>query len=267
MNEDREEYDMTQTDITLLLADTADQVTIGPAPVEALMRAGRRRKARRWAAATATAVMLAGVTVTTLAYAGPTGEHRGRGAAAATRPAQQTPEAGVPEWVDLSGGKYGGKAWQVGVQVWPAPHDESEAAAQWDAMGDFGYRPEGVTRYTDLIGKTSVSAILADKEGQGKQVLFNKLSTATGNQAGLTLLAQVRTPFTLVIGEVGKSAEKIICHWKNGDSSVARRGEDTYSIDAPNAALRPAAAYSGANWFVCAAPKGTDFESVEVSKH
>ncbi|MFF4402473.1 hypothetical protein [Streptomyces sp. NPDC001480] len=266
MDEDRERYDMTQTDIAFLLADTADSVAIGTAPVEAVMRGGRRRKARRWAVAAATAVMLAGATVTTLAYAGLTGGHGERGAPAATRPAPQTREVGVPEWADLSGGKYEGKAWQVGVQVWPAPHNESEAAAQWDAMGNFGYQPESVTRYTDLIGKTSVSAILADKEGRGKQVLFNKLPPATGMQAGLTPLAQVRTPFTLVIGEAAKSAKEITCHWKDGNSSVARRGEETYSIDAPNAALRPAAAYPGANWFVCAAPKGTDFESVEVTK-
>ncbi|MGW7260772.1 hypothetical protein [Streptomyces sp. NPDC054834] len=265
MDEKREKYDMTQADIAFLLADAAGGVEIGTAPVEAVMRAGRRRKARRWAVAAATAVVLAGATGT-LAYAGLPGGHGGRGAPAATRPAPPTREAGVPEWADLSGGKYEGKAWQVGVQVWPAPHNESEAAAQWDAMGNFGYRPERVTRYTDLIGKTSVSAILADGEGRGKQVLFNKLPPATGTQSGLTLLAQVRTPFTLVIGEAAKSAKEITCHWKDGDSSVARRGEETYSIDAPNAALRPAAAYSGANWFACAAPKGTEFKSVEVTK-
>ncbi|MFB7508308.1 hypothetical protein ACFC0P_33555, partial [Streptomyces broussonetiae] len=60
MSADRDNHgtaEMTQTDIALLLADAADEVEIGIAPVQAVIRGGRRRRARRWAVAAATALV------------------------------------------------------------------------------------------------------------------------------------------------------------------------------------------------------------------
>ncbi|MEV0476818.1 hypothetical protein AB0I50_44310 [Streptomyces prunicolor] len=57
MSADREtNQTMTDRDIALLLADAADEVEIGIAPYQAVIRGGRRRRARRWALATATAL-------------------------------------------------------------------------------------------------------------------------------------------------------------------------------------------------------------------
>ncbi|MFD0445221.1 hypothetical protein ACFQ10_26725 [Streptomyces indonesiensis] len=50
---------MTQHDIALLLADAADEVKIGIAPAQALIRGGRRRKARRWAVVATTTLVVA----------------------------------------------------------------------------------------------------------------------------------------------------------------------------------------------------------------
>ncbi|MFE1883115.1 hypothetical protein ACFW7O_26195, partial [Streptomyces diastatochromogenes] len=71
-------HDMSQTDIALLLADAADEVEIGIAPVQAVIRGGRRRRARRWAVATVTALVVAGATGA-LAVTGLPGGNGGHG--------------------------------------------------------------------------------------------------------------------------------------------------------------------------------------------
>ncbi|MEY2247638.1 hypothetical protein AB8A21_32650, partial [Streptomyces sp. BF23-18] len=44
------DHDMaTDADIAVLLARAADEVEIGAAPCQAVVRGGRRRRARRWA--------------------------------------------------------------------------------------------------------------------------------------------------------------------------------------------------------------------------
>lgn len=71
MNANRETNNgmATDTDIAFLLAEAADEVEIGIAPYQAVLRGGRRRKARRWAIAAAAALVVAGSTGT-LALAG-----------------------------------------------------------------------------------------------------------------------------------------------------------------------------------------------------
>lgn len=53
-------HNMTQHDIAFLLAEAADEVKIGTAPVQALIRGGRSRKARRWAVVATTTLVAAG---------------------------------------------------------------------------------------------------------------------------------------------------------------------------------------------------------------
>ena len=60
-------YDEAHADIALLLADAADEVEVGAAPYQAVVRGGRRRKTRRWAVAAVAAAVIAGSTGTTLA--------------------------------------------------------------------------------------------------------------------------------------------------------------------------------------------------------
>ncbi|NRQ36433.1 hypothetical protein HII36_32055 [Nonomuraea sp. NN258] len=55
------EADMADRGVALLLREVAEQVDPGMAPYQAVVRGGRRRKARRWAAGTVAALAAAGV--------------------------------------------------------------------------------------------------------------------------------------------------------------------------------------------------------------
>lgn len=61
---DRNGRDAAQERISSLLAETANEVETGVAPVDAVVRAGRRHRARRRTATAVAAVVLAGTTGT-----------------------------------------------------------------------------------------------------------------------------------------------------------------------------------------------------------
>ncbi|MGW7541060.1 hypothetical protein ACWGKQ_08045 [Streptomyces sp. NPDC054770] len=271
MSADRENHDMTQTesDIALLLADAADGAEIGIAPVQAVMRGGRRRRARRWAVAAATAVVLAGATGATLALAGLPGEHR---AQVAAHPA--SPEARhvyEPQRTELSRGTYRGKEWSADVQVWGAPRNESEAARQFDRMTELGLKPADVRKPADLIGKISFFATRVWGEEHVQPLMFNTVRTLE-SYAG-TDLESIATRFSsdpasserLVIGMVAKTAQEVTCDWKDGRTSVARPAVGFSAHDDGNA-IRTVDGFPTANWFVCVAPQGTVYQSAEVTK-
>ncbi|MER6539634.1 hypothetical protein ABT215_38815 [Streptomyces sp900105755] len=270
MSADRENHDMTQTDITLLLADAADEVEIGIAPVQAVMRGGRRRRARRWAAAAATAVaVLAGSAGATLAVTGLPGEHRTQVAA---HPASaEARHVYDPQWTTVSRGTYEGREWNVSVQVWGAPHNEAEADRQFDAMDARGIKPADVRVSADLIGKISYFAIRVWDGEHGQQVMFNTVRTLE-TYAGTDLEA-IATRFSsdpassgrLVIGIVAKTAREVTCHWKDGRVGVAHPLVGFSAQDDGNA-IRTVDGFSTANWFVCVAPQGTVYQSAEVTK-
>src|SRR5881409_292052 len=93
MSADREtNHDMTNTDIALLLAEAADGVEIGIAPTQAVIRGGRRRRARRWAVAAGAALAIVGTTGT-VALAGLPGGDGHRVAPVATQPPTTLPDA------------------------------------------------------------------------------------------------------------------------------------------------------------------------------
>ncbi|MFJ3301995.1 hypothetical protein ACIPSA_02520 [Streptomyces sp. NPDC086549] len=262
---------MTQTDIAFLLADAADEVEIGIAPVQAVMRGGRRRKARRWAVAAATAVVLAGSTGATLALTGMPGGHGDRGAEVATQPA--SPEArhvDEPQSTELAWGTYRGKQWSVGVDVWSAPRNVSEAIRQFGAMSDLGLKPS-VDKSVDLIGKTSYFVSRRWGTERKLQVMYNTAKDVdhlTGTDLGAIATrfsSDVASDGRLVVGAVAKTARQVTCHWKDGRTTVANRVPKDHETHT-TAAIRPAAGFPGANWFVCVAPEGTSYASAEVTK-
>lgn len=59
---DLENDDMAQREITPLLTDAADEFEVGAAPVQAVIRADSRRRARRRTVTAVAAVVLAGST-------------------------------------------------------------------------------------------------------------------------------------------------------------------------------------------------------------
>lgn len=275
MNADREtnhgmtSHDMTNTDIGFLLADAADEVEIGIAPYDAVLRGGRRRRARRWAVATATALVLVG-SAGTLAVAGLPGGNGNRGAQVATE-APEPPVQNVytPERTMLATGTDGTHQWWVTLDVWPAPRDAGEAQTQWEAMGAYGTTP--VDKASDLIGKSAyfVSRTYGDGETAVTMFdVFNENSPDSGKDlqsAAIPLDPADSGPKRLVIGEVAPTARQVTCTWKNGMTTNLHTTPESDTVDTDIPAIRPAAK-SPVNWFVCVAPEGTEYKSVEVTK-
>ncbi|OPG01922.1 hypothetical protein B1R27_34795 [Streptomyces sp. GKU 895] len=275
MSADREtNHDMANSDITLLLADATDEVEIGIAPYEAVIRGGRRRKARRWAVAAATALVIAGSSAT-LAVAGLPG-----GSGTVTPPATQAPTATradlyTPQRTTLRTGVEDGKEWRVFIDVWAAPRSEAEAAGQLAAMGEYGDVPTGVTKASELIGKSSYVTFFSDGDSadrDNRRGVYEDAFEAADDPMWSTDVQSAAIPFRttnehvqrLVVGMVGKDAEQVTCTWRDGTKTkVDRPGQDT-EVSTDQAAIRTAKG-SPVDWFVCLAPKGTGYGTADVT--
>ncbi|QOV38694.1 hypothetical protein IM697_10125 [Streptomyces ferrugineus] len=266
-------HDMTNSDIALLLADAADEVEIGIAPYDAVLRGGRRRKARRWAVATATALVLVG-SAGTLAVAGMPGGEGDRGAAVATQPVTTVaPELLRPRTTVLASGIDKGRAWRVDVDVWTAPRDEAEARAQLEAIASYeGAPPTGISKPAELVGKSAYFAHSSiGKDGSAfmeNTVLTSEILSGTDIQAAAFPLERGSGgPQRLVVGQVAKTAREVTCTWRDGTATVVPavpKGELAPALN-DDPVIRPVQG-SPANWFVCLAPDGTSYEAVEVTK-
>jgi hypothetical protein len=269
MNADREtNHDMTNGDITHLLAGAADEVEIGIAPYEAVIRGGRRRKARRWAVAAATALVLAGSSAT-LAVAGLPGGDGTVTPPAATQSATPAPDLFTPARTTLATGTEHGKEWRVAIDVWAAPRTEAEAAGQYAAMGEYGDAPAGVTKASQLIGKRSYVVYFSngDKLRKTFEDVFTTDKTMSGTDlqsASVPFAIDTDGPERLVIGMVGKNAKQVTCTWKDGTTTKVDRAPQNEETSTDDPAIRPAEG-SPVNWFVCLAPEGTEAKLAEVT--
>jgi len=273
MNADREaNHDMTDRDIALLLADAADGVEIGIAPTQAVIRGGRRRRARRWAVATAAALAIVGSTGT-IALAGLPGEGGHRVAPSATQPTTTLPDAfrDKPQRTTLAIGTDHGKQWEVFIDLWGAPRDETEAQAQLAAMGGFGEQPAEVRTASGLVGKSSYFLRRTVGDDAAGTIMFNTLKkfdpmSGTDMQAAATPLKTGGAgPSRLVVGQVAKTAQRVTCTWKDGTKTEVRRVPAGYGVNSDEQVIRPADG-SPVNWFVCLAPEGTAYKSAEVTR-
>ncbi|GHI08134.1 hypothetical protein [Streptomyces cellostaticus] len=266
-------HDMSQTDIAFLLADAADEVEIGAAPVQAVIRGGRRRRARRWAVASATALVVAGTTGALAVTGLPGGGHADRQANVANPPA--SPEARhvyEPQETELSRGMFKGKPWYVDMQVWGAPRNEDEAARQYDAMAARGIEPVD-DKPAALIGKTSYFVTRKYGSQRPRQFLFDsrqKLERLSGRdlQFATNPLDDTSDPHgdRVAVGAVAKTAREVTCFWKDGTTTLVKRGPVVYEHNLPKPAIVPVAGYPTANWFVCVAPERTGAKTAEVTK-
>ncbi|WP_229840217.1 hypothetical protein [Streptomyces brasiliensis] len=260
---------MTQTDIALLLADAADEVEIGIAPVQAVIRGGRRRRARRWAVAGATALVLAGSTGATVALTGLHGGGDGGTVTPATRsPAPDGRQVELPQRTELAKGTDRGTRWRVVVDVWEAPRNEAEARVQLDAMHTFKEAPADVRRAADLVGKESYFVKRGLDDDFGQVVLQNTRPATDAALSGRDIQTEAiplrpADPQRLVIGQVAVTARQVTCTWQNGTTSVVRVLSEEY--EPGDMVIRPLPGSSD-NWFVCLAPKGTAYKSVEVTE-
>ncbi|MFI7410052.1 hypothetical protein ACIBU0_15450 [Streptomyces sp. NPDC049627] len=266
-------HDMTHTDIALLLADAADEVEIGIAPYQAVVRGGRRRRARRWAVAAATALVLAGASGG-LAVAGLQGGNGQLTPPASTQsPTEDERSLYTAQRTTLAIGMDQGKEWRVVIDVWPAPRDETEAAGQWEAMGNYAYgeRPADADDSSDLVGKSSffVWRSVGDEEqsvtmsgtfGQG-----DTLSGKDMEHASFPLDPNFAAPHRLVIGQVAMTVQRVGCTWADGTTTQVRRVPRGYDVNTDEQVIRPADG-SPTNWFICLAPEGTAYKSVKVTK-
>ncbi|MFG2131582.1 hypothetical protein ACGFNV_27710 [Streptomyces sp. NPDC048751] len=272
MSADREtNHDMTHHDIALLLADAADEVEIGIAPTQAVLRGGRRRRARRWAVATATAVVVAGSTGA-LALSGLPGGHASGATPAASAPsASGSPNLYEPQSTLLATGTDGGKEWSVSIDVWAAPRDEVEAQAELDAMVQYDDMPADIRKAADLVGKGAYFVHRTYGEDATPMGALEDLVTKESGLAGRDLRAGVLplelrpdSPDRLVIGAVGQAAKEVTCGWKDGTSTVVRRAAEAHVVNSDEFAIRKVDGLPF-DWFVCLAPKGTAYKDVKVT--
>ncbi|KUL40522.1 hypothetical protein ADL12_13010 [Streptomyces regalis] len=264
-------HDMTNTDIAFLLADAADEVEIGIAPYDAVLRGGRRRRARRWALATATALALVG-SAGTLAMAGLPGGDGSRGSHMATQPSSaEDRHVYVPQRSTIATGNDHGKEWWITIDVWGAPRDAAEAQAQWAAMATYGDRPVG--KPSELIGRKAFFVARTYGAGAEPQITMldvfthgdSNMSGSDIETASLPLDPGSEGPNRLVIGQVGKTARTVTCTWKDGTMTDVRRVPAGYDINTDDQVIRPVDG-SPVNWFVCVAPDDTVAKEAYVSE-
>ncbi|MFF2994649.1 hypothetical protein ACFVTC_08710 [Streptomyces sp. NPDC057950] len=275
MNADREsDHDMTQGDIAVLLATAADEVRIGPAPCQALVRGGRRRRARRWALAATAALVVAGSTGT-LAVAGATGDDAKRVAPAATRPPASDERHLYAPWSsDLARGTEHGKKWKAVIYVWGAPRDRTEAQHQLDAMTDSGFEKPGVQPPTasGLVGKSAyfVRLTLDGTTTTRMRGSFEKGDNAFQQSAAMPLATR-RTATSgsdqrLVIGQAPTTAQEVTCTWDDATTTTAYRPSPGTGVGGDFEDLIRPADGSPSDWFVCVGPEGRTFRTVAVTK-
>ncbi|WP_217565852.1 hypothetical protein [Streptomyces sp. GbtcB7] len=278
MSADREtNHDMTHRDIAFLLAEAADEAEIGIAPYQAVVRGGRRRKARRWALAAAAALVIAGSTGT-LALAGVTGGDAQKVAPTATRPpVGDERHVYEPQRSDLARGTEHGKKWKVVIDVWGAPRNKAEAQGQLDAMTGSGLGKPwvNVRDASELIGKSSyfVRLTLDGKTSIKLLGVFEKGDTMAGTdlKSGAMPLETSRTATSgtdqrLVVGQVATTAQEVTCTWDDGSTTEASRpAPGTGIVGDFEDAIRPADG-SRSDWFVCLGPEGRTFKAVAVTK-
>lgn len=269
MSADREELGTTERDIGLLLADTAQGFDLGPAPVQAVVRAGRARRARRRAAlgvaAAAVVCTVAGTLVATGLPGGP------RSAEPARQSSVGSYEVDEPQIVEVGFGVHDGKGWAVKLQVWSPPRDRAEAARQSKAMDEWGIVPSTTGGLNDLIGRTSYFVIRAYAQNPAQLVTFGTAATLPGEKGkDIQVFAQplngTKGPLQLAVGKVAKTVKQVACHWKDGSTTLADLAPVNSALRDDNAVIRPVAAYPTANWFVCVAPGSTEYRSAEVTK-
>lgn len=268
MSADRERnHDMSDSDIALLLADATDEVEIGIAPYEAVIRGGRRRRARRWAVAAATALVLAGSSAT-LAVAGLPGDGGGQVAPAATQPEPAPSHVfhDKPHRTTLATGTDGGRKWSVVINIWDAPRDNTQAEAQLKAMALYGETPPDGGKASELIGNITyfVYRGYGSKTTKVMENTVPRSDAMTGTDlisGSLPLEPDAKADVRLVVGYVARTTHRVNCTWTNETATVVERAAAGTGTDVPAIRSPEGSPY---DWFVCLAPKGAEYRTAEV---
>ncbi|MEH0422849.1 hypothetical protein [Streptomyces sp. B21-083] len=271
-NQDMAHGDTTHTDIAFLLAGAADEVEIGIAPYQAVVRGGRRRRARRWAVASAAALVIA-VSTGTLALAG-IGNGDEVVQLAIQPPTAEERHVYEPQRSTVAEGTDRRREWWVTIDVWGAPRSEVEAVRQFNAMTESGVKPPYAKIPKNLVGRGffAVNLVVDDVKRPVMQGEIDRTDGMSGTD--LESAAVPLEPDTsgqsgalnrLVIGRVAPTARTVTCTWDDGTTSVARKVPANYARNSTDPVIRPVAG-SQAAWFVCLAAEGKGSKSVKVTE-
>jgi hypothetical protein len=240
-----------------------------------VIRGGRRRRARRWALATAAALVITGASGTLALASLRDGSGSGVTPAVTQKPTRpSTPEERhvyTPQETMIGVGTIGADDWRVAVDEWGAPRDEAEAQTQFQAMRTYGETPVDVSKASQLVGKSSFFVLRSIGDAHPEVITQNTVDPKeemTGvdlESVALSLDPKRTMPQRLVVGQVAKTTQEVTCTWKDGRTTVAHRLPEGADINSDESGIRPAAG-SSANWFVCVGPEGTTFDSVKVTK-
>ncbi|MFE4697131.1 hypothetical protein ACFRIC_08575 [Streptomyces sp. NPDC056738] len=277
----------TDADISFLLAEAADGVDIGTAPYQAVLRGGRRRRARRWATAAAVALVVAGSTGTLALTGGSGDDAKGVVPAGPVRPSISpgTGPGGLPEeWRTLGPrGTFVSQwtnpdhtTWSVLVDMWPAPKDEAEARKQRTMMTQYGVTPTGARDAPDVADKKwAFVSVVRVGVGHSRDTIdgAQKKDPFSGKDIeafSLPLDAEAakekkKPPQGLVIGKVAQTAKEVTCTWDDGTTVKARRVAHRGTMlpyGVPNLIWRVDGSLP--DWFVCVAPEGKGSGSADA---
>lgn len=278
MSADREtNHDMTNTDITLLLADAADEVEIGIAPYQAVIRGGRMTQGAALGGGRcdgAGADRFGG----DAGHRGDAGRRPGPGLGGGDSAADtdadsigdRDSERGRAPG-DPAGGRHGPGQGVAGRhrRLVEAARDKTEAQLQLSAMNE--RYPTGMRQAAELIGKSTY--ILYRSVGDGDPILSmeaqftqdDTMSVAGIQSGALPLTNGPDTSQRLVVGQVAPIVQRVTCTWTNGTTTEVHRVPKGYDVNSDDQVIRPVDGMP-VNWFVCLAPEGTEYQEVKVTK-
>ncbi|MFP3991076.1 hypothetical protein U9R90_27120 [Streptomyces sp. E11-3] len=212
------EQDTAHHDIALRLADAADEVEVGIAPYQAVIRGGRRRKARRWVVGAVAALVIAG-SAGSLASAMVEGREE-------ARPAVQQKTADqrhvyVPQRTELGAFE---------VEVWGAPLSKSEAREQKERMIEAGVweaRQADPVPELGVAWYVVVAAGAGDGTGQRKPLMSGFAdedglgSDGMGFQSGeMTVNGR-----PVIVGHVGLRVKRVVYEYDDTEGGNAKTVE------------------------------------------
>ncbi|MFE0131492.1 hypothetical protein ACFWY6_07910 [Streptomyces sp. NPDC059037] len=206
------------SDIAHRLATVADEVEIGTAPYQAVLRGGRRRKARRWVVGAVAAVAIAGSTGS-LALAMVDG--RDQAQVASQDGTARERHVYTPQFTPLTEvfDETGTPVTQMELQVWGAPRDDAEARGQKKAMIKAGVWDE---RTSDPVPNFDVPwyAVTIAADGKKKVTYFGLQDKDPGGDDGLSFAsAEIEVKGKkLTVGHVGPKTRRIEFEYANGTS-------------------------------------------------
>ncbi|MGW1888837.1 hypothetical protein ACWCP6_01055 [Streptomyces sp. NPDC002004] len=210
------EQDMAHHDIAVRLAEAADEVEVGIAPYQAVLRGGRRRRARRWALGAVGAVLITGA-AGSLALTAADGHQRSQ--VTTDRRSVQERHVYIPQRTTITEvyDEETGTNAEVSVEVWGAPQDAAEAREQQRRMTGYGVWDERSGEPEPARGRSwfAVVAIAADGR-MGVPVWGFQDKTGAADGLGFEGYGIKVGGTDLTVGHVGPRVKRVVFEYQDG---------------------------------------------------